>query len=113
MSAEIEARGRGTHAAVAKFAGMSTGQLTELLAEDEKPGMSRYSRYVGKVNEFFGWPAEPMLPLSPDAEEIRYLLEGLADADRDLLRQIRDMGRDEQRALAEMITRLRGTPDKT
>jgi hypothetical protein len=93
---------------------MSTGALTELLADDEKPGMSRYSRYVAKVNEFFGWPAQAaMLPLSPDAEEIQYLLEGLADADRELLRQIRDMGRDEQRALAEMITRLRGAPDKT
>jgi hypothetical protein len=51
---ELEARPRGALTRLAEAIGASTGQVTEMLAEDAK-----YSRYVARVNKYFGWPAPP------------------------------------------------------
>lgn len=83
---------------------ISSGHLAETLGPDEKPGVQRFTRYRREIDEYL-WP--PLMPLAADTGEVRYLLDGLADADKDLLRLIRDMNREEQRKLAEMLILMR------
>lgn len=102
---ELEKRGRGAQADLhrhlkAKYPRLSTGHLAETLGPDEKPGQRRYTQYRRDIDEYL-WPR--LMPLTPDTNEIRYLLDGLEDADKDLLRLIKDMDRDAQRKLAEFL----------
>jgi hypothetical protein len=90
---------------LARAIGCSTGTLAELIADDTSPTSARYSRYVSKINDHFRWP--PIIAGSGDAGELQYLLERLADADIELLRMIKDMDREEQRALVDFYTRIR------
>lgn len=92
---ELDDRGRGARAELVrymqtKFSGFSSGQLTELLGPDERPGQVRYSRYIAEINRHL-WPAE------------------FADIDDGLLRTIRTMDAAEQRALAEFLATTRKT----
>ena len=108
VSAELEAGGRGSHARLARAIGCRTGQLTELLADDPddgKPNASRYSRYRAKIDAYFKWPA--FMPMSPDTDEVRHALDGIANVDLSLLEAIKAMDRDEQRKLAEFIISTR------
>lgn len=107
VRAELAKGGRGAHAKLARAIGCSTGALAEVIAEldDQRPNAARYSRWVIKINDYFGWTA--MMPATKDANEIRYLLEKLADADIELLRLIKNMDRDEQRALVDFYTKIR------
>jgi hypothetical protein len=106
---KLDSMGRGSRADLVrhlktKHPRFSTGQLTEILGPDEKPGQRRYTQYKGEIDAFL---KPKLMPLSRDTHELQYLLEGLASADLDLLRQIRDMSSDEQRALAQMIAAMR------
>lgn len=108
-NAELDARGRGARADLtrhlrSRYPTFSSGQLTDILGNDEKPGQKRYSQYIDDINQYL-WPK--LMPLSQDTDEMRYLLAGLADADKNLLREILDMGHDEQRALAQFIALTR------
>jgi hypothetical protein len=97
----IAQRPRGEHTKLARAIGCSTGTLTELLAEGEDPRASRYSRYVEPINEYFKLPS--MLPISPDTLEIAKMLEGMSMDGKDLIRRIRDMPPEEQKAILLLI----------
>lgn len=103
VRAELDKRPRGERAKLADHLGISTGHLSETLADDEdaSPDQKRYTRHRRKIDEYL-WP--PLLPLSGDTLEVRYLLEGI---DRDLLKVIKEMDRDTQRKWAEVIIATR------
>lgn len=110
VRAELDSRKRGERARLAAHLGISTGQLSETINESpDEPG-TRYTRYKRGIDEYL-WP--PLLPPSHDTNELRYLLEGIDSIDRDLLRVIRDMDREQQRKLAESIIAMRGRPKNT
>lgn len=111
VTAELAQRGRGAHAALAKAIGCPTGHLTELLA-DEKPDekvVSRYSRYVEPINNYFKWPS--MMPLSQDTAEIQHLLEGLPVDAKSLLTALKDLPPEEAKAMITLIMLRRGNPE--
>ena len=67
-----------------RFSGFSTGQLTELLGPDERPGQVRYSRYVPEISRYL-WPDEA---------------KGINPT---LLREIRGLDSEKQDALLNLI----------
>lgn len=92
---ELDKRPRGEHAKIVEFVQrwyprFSAGTLTGLLADDEKPGQQRYSRYVGLINRYL-WPEE------------------FGEVDEQLARVLRTMTIDEQRALADFLATRRKT----
>ncbi len=99
VRAELQKRPRGALTRLAEAIGASTGQVTELLSDE-----SRFSTYVAKVNKYFGW-TQPKPPLmSNDTHEIQYLIEGMGDAGRELLRALKEMDREEALAYVRVIT---------
>lgn len=109
VNVELDARGRGSRADLtrhlkARHASFSTGQLTDILGPDEKPGQKRYSQYIDEIEAYL-WPQ--LMPLSRDTGEMKYLLEGLANLDKDLLRTMLELDPEEQRALATFINATR------
>lgn len=108
VNERLDARGRGTRADLARFIKakhpkFSTGQLSDILGPDEYPGQMRWTQYKADIDAFVA----TITPVSRDTHELQYLLEGLAGADIELLRQIRDMSGAEQKALAAMISAMR------
>jgi hypothetical protein len=93
VRAELEKRGRGSHAWLAREIRCSSGELSELLGPD-----SKYSDLVAPIHKVFGWkmPAPP-LPGSPDVLELDYLVEKakLGDEERVLLVSVIDALRDD------------------
>lgn len=90
---ELEKRPRGTHAKIVEYVQrwypkFSPGTLTGLLADDEKPGQQRFSKYIELINRYL-WPEE------------------FGEVDEQLERVLRTMTIDEQRALAEFLTTTR------
>lgn len=91
VSTELDARGRGARAELVRhmnargYRSFSSGHLTELLGPDERPGQVRWSRYVAEINRYL-WPEEHA-----------------GEVDESLLRTLRTMTLDEQRALAEFL----------
>lgn len=70
---ELNERGRGAAATLARSIGCSTGQLSELLSAS-----SQYSPLVPAIHEFFGWEhVRPPIPIaiSPETNTIRYLVD--------------------------------------
>lgn len=88
--------GRGAHARLANEIGCSAGSLTDMLKDT-----SEHSSYVAAINAYFGWdpPAPPAI--SSDAGEAQYLVDGMGDAGRDLMRELKRMGKDEAKATIE------------
>lgn len=103
VNAELDQRPRGTRTKLADHLGISTGHLSEMLGEPtgEPPDQVRFTRYRRQIDEWL-WP--PLLPLSADTLEIQHIVEGV---DRDLLRVLKDMPRDQQRKWAELIISTR------
>jgi hypothetical protein len=96
---ELDKRPRGAMTRLAEAIGASTGQVAEMLSED-----SEYSRYVGAVNKYFGWP-EPTPPLaSQDVQELTYLLAQIGPEGRDLLHALKAMSKEERLAYVRAIT---------
>lgn len=88
VQAELATRPRGEQARIVEYVQrwyprFSTGTLSGLLAEDERPGQHRYSRYIPLINRYL-WPHESPL-------------------DEELLEILRKMDPAEQRALAEFL----------
>ena len=85
--------GRGSHARLAREAKLRSGELADMLADDESPGQARHHRSGGvtRVNAAIVrlWP--DLLPLSPDTIEVQHVLNGLSPEMRAALRAIRDM----------------------
>lgn len=109
VNAELDARGRGARADLTrhlkeKHPTFSSGQLTEILGPDEKPGQKRYSQYIPEIEAYL-WPR--LMPLSPDTGEVKYLIEGIANLDKNLVRLMVDLDPDEQHALAQFILATR------
>lgn len=95
---ELDKRPRGALTRMAEALGASTGQVAEMLAED-----SAYSKYVGAVNKYFGWP-EPTPPLmSADVQELTYLLEAIGPEGRDVLHALKSMSREERQAYVRAL----------
>lgn len=103
VNAELDERPRGERTKLATHLGISTGHLSEMLGEPEDgpPDRQRFTRYRRQIDEYL-WP--PLLPLSGDTLEIQHIIEGI---DRDLLRLLKDMDRDQQRKFAEFIIATR------
>jgi hypothetical protein len=97
---ELARRPRGTRARLAEYLKCSTGQLSDTLGPDKHPNEKRYTRLREGIDRFL-WP--PLMPITPDTEEVRTLLDGLRDANKDLLRVIKDMDFNDQRKLAELL----------
>lgn len=107
----LNARGRGARADLVRhlkerYPTFSSGQLSDILGTDEVPGQKRYSQYVRDIDEWL-WGKPKLMPLSPDAHEMRHLLERLVEADKDLLSELLDMDANEQKALAAFIKATR------
>jgi hypothetical protein len=87
---ELDKRPRGEQARIVEFVQrkyprFSTGTMSGLLANDEKPGQVRYSRFIPLINQYL-WPEE------------------FAPVDEGLVKVLRTMSIDEQRALAEFLS---------
>lgn len=85
---ELSKRPRGEQAKIVEYVQrtypkFSTGTMSGLLADDEKPGQARYSRYIPLINRYL-WPQENAIV--PPLAEI-----------------LRRMDPDEQRSLAEFL----------
>lgn len=104
VNAELNRRPRGARAQLARHLGISTGHLSEILGEDERPDVARWTRHKRQIDEFL-WP--PLLPPAQDTHEARYLIDALHSMDRDLLRALKDMDRDTQRLWAQVIIATR------
>lgn len=102
---ELKRRGRGAQAELVKALGIRSSVLSETINESADKPATRYTRYRRAIDEYL-WP--PLLPPAADTNELRFLLDGITEIDRDLLRIIKDMDRDEQRKLAEAIIAMRG-----
>ncbi len=79
---------RGAYTRLAKFVGISTGQISELLAERDRE--ARWSRFVPKVNQFLGW--------STDTNEVNHLVDVLGADAKDALLALRDMSPEQRKA---------------
>lgn len=95
MRTELEQRPRGEQAKIVEFVQrkyprFSTGTMSALLADDEKPGQLRYSRYVPLINAYL-WPEANVL------------------FDEGLVRVLRTMSIEEQQKLAEFLATTRKT----
>lgn len=91
--AELAKRPRGEQARIAAYVQrwypkFSTGTLSATLADDEKPGQLRHSKYIPLINRYL-WPNE------------------FAEMDPTLESVIRTMPLEEQRALAEFLKTTR------
>lgn len=96
---ELDKRPRGALTRMAEEIGASTGQVTEMLADD-----SAYSKYVGAVNKYFGWP-EPTPPLmSADTQELAYLIATIGPDGRELLHALKAMTKEERQAYVRVLT---------
>lgn len=94
VRAELEKRPRGEQARIVEYVkrwhpGFSAGHMTGMLADDKRPGERRHSIYIELINRYL-WPEEGQVD------------EGLANV-------LRTMTIDEQRALAEFLSRTRKT----
>lgn len=93
---------RGAQAKLAEAVGMSTGQLAELLAQEQDgTPKSKYSKYVKRIDAYFGWPS--MAPMSPDTQEVKYLLDGIGEHGVEVLRVLKDMDAPEREAFVKLI----------
>ncbi len=107
VNRELDSRGRGARADLTrhlkeKHPTFSSGQLTEILGPDEKPGQKRYSQYIDEIDRYL-WPA--LMPLSRDTLEVKHLLDRLLEADKEVIDELldsSDLGA-EQRALAATV----------
>ena len=92
VQAELAKRERGEQAKIVRYVQrwyprFSTGTMSGLLMPDERPGELRHSKYIALINRFL-WPDE-------------------AEVDPSLMRVLRTMPTDEQRALAEFLATTR------
>lgn len=92
VNTELDSRGRGARADLTrhlkeKHPTFSSGQLTEILGPDEKPGQKRYSQYIGEIDRYL-WPQ--MMPLSRDALELKHLLDHLLEVDKEVIDDLLD-----------------------
>lgn len=92
VQAELAKRPRGEQARIVEYVQrwypkFSTGTMASLLMPDEKPGQLRHSKYIPLINRYL-WPDQ-------------------ADVDESLMRVLRTMPTDEQRALAEFLATTR------
>jgi len=103
---ELDRQPRGAYSRLADALGVSTGQISELLAEREDKEV-RYSRLVARVDRFFGW--------SQDTQEIRYLLDGLDEEGKTILRALKSMEPEQRKAAAAFLLSMSktGANDKT
>jgi hypothetical protein len=115
VRAELNRRGRGSQAELARALRVNSGQIADVLRETGEPDEHRHTKYRPLIDAYLAStgqadvaPSEDPIPTSKDTSELTYLLEGLAEIDRDLLREIRGLSRDEQIAAAKVLRRLRG-----
>ncbi len=109
VNAELDARGRGSRAALLRHLQerhpkLSSGLLSETLGPNERPGQKRWTQYKDEIDQYL-WPA--LMPLTADTGELRHILDGLAPEGIEILRELKTMDRDAQRALAAFITSTR------
>jgi len=112
VRAQLAADGRGAHARLARAIGCSPGRLTEILSSK-----SKYSRYVVKIHEHYGWPPPAPPIMSQDLEEIRYLIDEIGDDGRALLHELKDIDDPKRRSaviasVRQMLSAIRKSDDE-
>lgn len=110
VRAELERRGRGAQAEMARALGVNSGQISDTLRETGEPDERRHSKYRPQIDAYLAQsrPPDPVPSVTRDTSELAYLLEGIAEIDRELLRVLREMTRDEQLAWLKALRQLRG-----
>lgn len=90
---EIAAGKRGTQAKLAAHCKCASSAISEMLSEksDGDPDGRRYSKFVGPVHEFFGWPPPPQPDASGQIAEIQQIIDDLGDDGLDFLKALRAM----------------------
>ena len=76
---ELDRRGRGAQAELAKAVGCSTGTLADLL----NTPAHRTSNLVTGIHKFLGWPAPTPPIVSRDTGELRLIYDLMSDGERE------------------------------
>lgn len=116
VRAELNRRGRGSQAELARALRVNSGQIADVLRETGEPDEHRHTKYRPLIDAYLARTAATQaeaveidpIPVTKDTSEVAYLLDGIAEIDRDLLRELREMTRDEQAAALRALRALRG-----
>ena len=110
---ELDREGRGSRARLAEYLGCSQGRLNSILSED-----SKFSRYAPKIQTYFESKGVKLAApiMSPDLEEIRFVLDEMGDMGREFFHELKDVPIEQRKqmiaAMRQMLAALRTKPSE-